>query len=147
MSLNSNSAYATAYLTSLPRCLRHLKLNMQKTEVVIPNSPAPKSLILLQSLLHHNTVHGRNRSSRTKLAILILPFSLPSVCMHMHAHMIHHVLSALPPWHMLYPSFHSTATTLFKTTLRALVVICICVSTLSHHTNSLLQTEIGDILL
>lgn len=119
MSLNSNFAYANAYMTSLPKYLSHLKLNMQKIEAVIPNSPPsqkPDSPPVFPVSQHRIWQH---RLSRTKSAILILPFSLPKYA-HACVYMVHQVLSVLPPWHMVYPSFHSIAVALSKTPLKIL---------------------------
>lgn len=120
MSLNSNFAYANAYITSLPKCLRHLNVNMQKIEAVIPDSPIPKSLILLQSFLYHNTEYGNTIHLELSEQFWFFHSPCPSVCTHLHVHMVHQVLLVLPPWHMVYPSFYSTAVALSKTPLKIL---------------------------
>lgn len=136
MSLNSNFAYANAHFTSLPRCLRNLKLNVQKTELVIPESPT-----LLRSFLYHNT--GQQHSPRTNgQQSRLLTLSL-SQRVHAHAHPwctescrsgLHGIWCILPffPFRCHDP-FHDTSWTL--------MVTGICAPTLSHLTNSILQQQ------
>lgn len=102
-SLNSNFAYANAYIPALPKCLRHLKFNMQKTEAVIPDSPTLKSLILLQSFLYHNIDYGNTIHLELSQQFWLFHSPCPSVGMHMHVHTVHQVLAVLPPctWYIL----------------------------------------------